>query len=63
MSKPAAIPIPAAHPIRAGAIGVVLLVAIAAILLLAATVLLVRGAPPQTIDALTSPAAMVGRTT
>ena len=62
MSKPAAIPFPVAHPLRAGAIGGMFLVAIAAVLLLAATLLLLRGAPPEAIDALTSAAAMVGRT-
>jgi hypothetical protein len=62
MSKPAAIPIPVPHPLRAGAIGGMLLVAIAVVLLLATTLLLLRGAPPEAIDALTSPAAMIGRT-
>ena len=62
MSRPVAIPIPLAHPHRAGAIGVLFLVAIAAVLLLGTMLLLVRGAPPEAIDALTSPPAMVGRT-
>ena len=63
MSKPAAISIPLTHAHRAGAIGVLFLVAIAVVLLLATTLLLLRGAPPEAIDALTSPPAMVGRTT
>jgi hypothetical protein len=63
MSKPAAIQIPVTHPLPAGAIGVVFLVAIAVVLLLATTLLLLRGAPPESIDALTSPAAILGRTT
>ena len=62
MSKPAAIPVPLTHPHGAGAIGVLFLGTIAAVLLLGTMLLLVRGAPPEAIDALTSPAAMVGRT-
>ena len=62
MSRPAAIPIPITHPLRAGAIGVSFLVAIAVVLLLATTLLLLRGSPPEAIDALTSPPVMVGRT-
>ena len=62
MSNPTAIRIPVTHPLRAGVIGLLFLVAIAVFLLLAATLLLVRGAPPAAIDALTSPPAMVGRT-
>ncbi len=62
MSRPAAIPIPITPPLRAGAIGVSFLVAIAVVLLLATTLLLLRGSPPEAIDALTSPRAMVGRT-
>jgi heme/copper-type cytochrome/quinol oxidase subunit 2 len=41
MSRPAAIPIPVAHPLRAGLIGIVFLVVIAIVLLLATTLLLV----------------------
>jgi hypothetical protein len=63
MSKPAAIPIPLTHPRGAGAIGILFLGAITAVLLLATMLLLVRGAPPEAIDALTSPPALVGRTT
>ena len=62
MSKPAAIPVPLTHPHGAGAIGVLFLGTIAAVLLLGTMLLLVRGAPPEAIDALTSPPAMVGRT-
>lgn len=62
MSNPAAIPIPVTHPLRAGAIGILFLVAIAVVLLLATKLLLLRGAPQEAIDALTSPPAMVGRT-
>lgn len=62
MSNPA-VPIPVTRPLLAGAIGLSFLVAIAVVLLLATTLLLLRGAPPQAIDALTSPPAMVGRTT
>jgi hypothetical protein len=62
MSDPAAIPIPVTRPLLPGAIGILFLVAIAVVLLLATTLLLLRGAPPEAIDALTSPPAMVGRT-
>jgi hypothetical protein len=62
MSKPAAIAIPLTHPHRTGAVGILFLVAIATVLLLGTMLLLVRGAPPEAIDALTSPAAIVGRT-
>lgn len=62
MSNPGAVTIPVTHPLRAGAIGILLLAAIAVFLLLATTLLLLRGAPPEAIDALTSPPAMVGRT-
>jgi hypothetical protein len=62
MSNPAAIPIAVTHPLRAGVIGMLFLIAIAVVLLLATTLLLLRGAPPEAIDALTSSPAMVGRT-
>jgi hypothetical protein len=62
MSKSAAIPISLRHAPLAGAIGIFFLGAIALVLLLATTLLLVRGAPPEAIDAITSPPAMIGRT-
>jgi hypothetical protein len=61
MSNPAAIPIPVTRPLLTGVIGILFLVVIATFLLLATTLLLLRGAPPEAIDALTSPPAMVGR--
>jgi hypothetical protein len=62
MSNPA-VPIPVRHPLLAGAIGIFFLVTIAVILMLETTLLLLHGAPPEAIDALTSSPAMVGRTT
>ena len=63
MSKPAVLSLRAAHPVGAGAIGAWFLVVVAIALLLGATLLLVRSAPPEALDALTTPAALIGRTT
>ena len=62
MSRTAVIAMPLRHPLLAGAIGIFFLGAIALVLLLATTLLLVRGAPPEAIDAITSPPTMIGRT-
>jgi hypothetical protein len=63
MSKPAALPFRPAHRTGGGALSVWLVVVVGALLLVIATLLLVRSAPSDAIDGLTAPAALVGRTT
>jgi hypothetical protein len=63
MSNSAAIPAPVTRAPSAGIVGILFLAAIAVFLLLATTLLLLRGAPPEAIDVLTSPPATIGRTT
>ena len=63
MSKPAVLPFRPAHRTSGGALSVWLVIVIVTLLLLMATLLLMRSAPPEAIDALTAPAALIGRTT
>jgi hypothetical protein len=63
MSNPASMLIPSAHTATGEKIGVLFVIAVAAALLITTTLLLVRGAPSEVLDSLTSPAALVGRTT